>query len=224
MYLDPGNPNFEVDSAGTNCANIIPAGATCDLSFVFTPKTPGNPLIDHANLNDTSANPTQTITLIGIAPPPPIAAITAQAVTVVYGDAYTLSAAISGNQGVSPTGTATFAIGASTLCAAQPLPSSGAVSCSPSPTLEDVGTYNVTVSYSGDSNYPAAASNIILKVIPRPVTITADNKTRPVNTPNPQLTGTVVNVVPGQSITATFSTTATTASPLVHIPLPLHTP
>ena len=56
-------------------------------------------------------------------------------------------------------------------------------------------------------------------MIPRPVTITADNKTRPVNTPNPQLTGTVVNVVPGQSITATFSTTATTASPAGAYPI-----
>ena len=129
------------------------------------------------------------------------------------------AAIISGNQPAAPTGTATFSIGSATLCAAQALPSNGAVSCSPSPTLEDVGTYTVSVAYSGDTTYPALTSNITLKVVPRPVTITADNKTRPVNTANPPLTGTVVNVVPGQSITATFSTTATTASPAGTYPI-----
>jgi hypothetical protein len=82
-----------------------------------------------------------------------------------------------------------------------------------------VGTYHVTVAYSGDPVYPASTSNITLTVTPRPVTITADNKTRPVNTVNPPLTGTVVNVVPGQSITATFSTTATTSSPAGTYPI-----
>ncbi len=118
MFLDLGNPNFAVDAGGSNCPNIMPMGATCDLSFVFTPQVPGAPLVDHANLNDTSANPSQIITLIGISPPPPLASIAAPAVTVVYGDPYTLAAVISGNQGAGnePTGNATFSIGASTLC------------------------------------------------------------------------------------------------------------
>jgi hypothetical protein len=138
---------------------------------------------------------------------------------VVYGNAYTLAATITGNQATAPTGTATFSIAGVTLCAAQGLPANGAVSCTPSPTLENVGTYTVAVAYSGDSTYPALTSNIILKVTPRPVTITADNKTRPINTANPPLTGTVVNTIPGQSITATYSTTATIASPAGSYPI-----
>jgi sugar lactone lactonase YvrE len=215
MFLDE-YVDFNVDAAGSNCGNSIPAGSTCDLSFIFTPQSAGS-FVDLAHLNDTSANPKQIITLIANAPPPPVATIVAPAVTVVYGNAYTLGATIGGNQPSGPTGTATFSIGASTLCG--PLPLHGAVSCSPSPTLEDVGTYTVTVSYSGDSNYPASTANITLKVTPRPVTITADNKTRPVNTANPPLTGTVVNVVPGQSITATYSTTAVLASPAGSYPI-----
>jgi len=138
---------------------------------------------------------------------------------VVYGNAYTLAATITGNQPSGPTGNATFSIGGLTLCAGLPLPANGAVSCSPSPTLEDVGTYIVAVTYSGDSNYPAATFNITLKVTPRPVTITADNKTRPINTANPTLTGTITNLVPGQSITATYSTTAVTSSPAGTYPI-----
>jgi sugar lactone lactonase YvrE len=217
MYLDE-YVNFNVDAAGSNCGNSTPTGATCDLSFIFTPQSAGS-FVDLAHLNDSSSNPAQIITLIANAPPPPQAAIAAPPVTVVYGNAYTLAATITGNQATAPTGTATFSIGGATLCAAQALPANGAVSCTPSPTLEDVGTYTVAVAYSGDTTYPALTSNIILKVTPRPVTITADNKTRPINTANPPLTGTVVNTIPGQSITATYSTTATIASPAGTYPI-----
>lgn len=216
--FDDDQGNFVVDTGGSNCGNSTPSGATCDFSFFFTPKTDGS-FVGHYTLNDSSVVLSQIITLIANAPPPPRATITAPAVTVVYGDAYTLAAIITGNQPAAPTGTATFSIGTATLCAAQALPANGAVACSPSPTLEDVGTYTVSVAYSGDTTYPALTSTIILKVVPRPVTITADDKTRPVNTANPPLTGTVLNVVPGQSITATFSTTATIASPAGTYPI-----
>ena len=210
--------NFSFDDAGSGCGNSTAPGATCNLSFFFNPKSAGS-FVGHYTLSDSSVVQTQIITLNGSAPPPPVATITSPAVTVVYGDVYTLAATVTGNQPSAPTGTATFSIASAALCPAQALPSGGAVSCSPSPTLEDVGTYTVTVSYSGDTNYPASTSTIKLTVVPRPVTITADNKTRPVNTPNPALTGTVVNVVPGQSITATYSTTATTSSPAGNYPI-----
>ncbi len=202
--------NFAVDTIG--CGGSLADGSTCNLSFFFTPQSPGS-FVGHEILSDNAVTTAQTITLIANAPPPPQAAIAAPPVTVVYGNAYTLAATITGNQATAPTGTATFSIAGATLCAAQGLPANGAVSCTPSPTLENVGTYTVAVAYSGDSTYPALTSNIILKVTPRPVTITADNKTRPINTANPPLTGTVVNTIPGQSITATYSTTATIASP-----------
>ena len=202
--------NFAIDAIG--CGGSLAEGSTCNLSFFFTPQSPGS-FVGHEILSDNGVTPSQTITLIGTAPPPPVAAITAPAVTVVYGDAYTLAATITGNQPSAPTGTATFSIASAVLCPAQALPANGTVSCLPSPTLEDVGTYSVTVSYSGDTTYPASTANLTLVVTPRPVTITADNKARPINTANPPLTGTVLNVVPGQSITAAYSTTATPPSP-----------
>ncbi len=208
--------NFAVDTIG--CGGSLAEGSTCNFSFFFTPQSPGS-FVGHEILSDNGVTPSQTITLIGNAPPPPIATINAPAVTVVYGDPYTLAATITGNQPSAPTGTATISIAGLPLCPAQALPANGAVSCSPSPTLEDAGTYSVTVSYSGDSNYPASTVTITLTVTPRPVTITADNKTRPINTANPPLTGTVVNVVPGQSITATYSTTATISSPAGAYPI-----
>lgn len=203
--------NFAIDVVGTGCGNSISAGATCNLGFFFAPKAAGT-FVGHNTLIDSSVNQTQVVTLNGNSPPPPQTTLAAAAVTVVYGDAYTLAATISGNQTPGPTGTATISINGTALCAGLPLPSNGAVSCIPSPTLEDVGTYTITVSYSGDSNFPPSSTSFTLTVTPRPVTITADNQTRPVNTPNPTLTGAVANVLTGQSITAAFSTTATTSS------------
>ena len=117
------------------------------------------------------------------------------AVVAVYGTAYNLNASLSGNQGAPPTGTVTFSIGGVALCAPIPIPSTEAVTCAPSPTLENVGSYTVNVDYSGDSNYSASSSTIALTIIPAPVTITVDSFTRAINTPNPTFTGTVLGAV-----------------------------
>jgi hypothetical protein len=137
--------------------------------------------------------------------------ITSPPVTAVYGTAYTLTASLT-SQGAAPTGTVSFTVGSQTLCASAVLPASGVITCSPSPTLLNAGNYPVTVNYSGNADYAASTSSIALTIDPAPVTITANNATRPYNTPNPTFTGTVKGVVSGQSITATFTTTATQTS------------
>lgn len=215
--LGPDITNFAFDTAGSTCPATLTAGVTCLESFVCSPKSPGSFSTQYTQTG--SLRGTIQANLLCTAPPPPQTTIAAPAVTVVYGNAYTLAATIGGNQSTAPTGMATISINGKALCPAAPLPAGGAVSCTPSPTLEDVGTYTVTVSYSGDTNYPASTATFTLTVTPRPVTITADNQTRPVNTPNPTLTGTVVNVVTGQSITAAYTTTATTASPAGTYPI-----
>ncbi len=209
--------NFGVDAAGTGCGNSISPGATCNLSFVFTPQSPGS-FIAHDTLTDSSVNPTQVVTLIGEAPK---TTLTAPNVTVVYGDPYTLNASVTGNLTNAPTGDVTFSFAGTALCPPQPLPANGQVSCMPSITpLLDVGVYPITVTYTGDSVYDGASATLQLTVVPRPITIKADDKTRAINTPNPTLTGTVTNaVVPGQSITATYSTTAVLSSPAGGYPI-----
>jgi len=68
--------NFGVDPSGSNCGNSTPIGATCDLSFFFTPQSAGS-FVGHYTLNDSSVAQTQIVTLIGNAPPPPRATVTA---------------------------------------------------------------------------------------------------------------------------------------------------
>ncbi len=138
--------------------------------------------------------------------------ISSPAVSTVYGTPYTIASSITSPNTPAPTGTATFTVGSQTLCSAAPVAANGTVTCSPSPTLENVGTYSVNVAYSGDNFYPASSATIALTITPAPVVITAENTSRPFGTPNPTLTGTVSGVVAGQSITDTYTTTAVQTS------------
>lgn len=138
--------------------------------------------------------------------------ISSPAVSTVYGTTYTIASSITSGTTPNPTGTATFTIGSQTLCSAVPVATNGTDTCSPSPTLQNVGTYSVNVAYSGDNFYPASSATIALTITPAPVVITAENTSRPFGTPNPSLTGTLSGVVAGQSITETYTTTAAQTS------------
>ena len=85
-----------------------------------------------------------------------------------------------------------------------------------------VGTYAINATVSG-----AASANYSVIVIPGTLTITpagtgggnglvvtVNNATRPYGTPNPTFTGTVTGLVNGDTVTVTYSTTATITSPV----------
>ncbi len=192
------------------CGGTLQQGSTCELSFTFTPSALGN-YITTAASNANAADIPQVITLVGSTPQPP--SLQAQNVTAVYGTAYSINASITGTS-PAPTGTVMFTINGVAICPAAPLPANGAATCSPSPTLENVGVYTVTVSYTGDGNYLPASTTIQLSITPAPVTVRADDVTRPYNTPNPTLTGTITGVVAGQSLVVPgYTTTAVLSSP-----------
>ena len=74
-----------------------------------------------------------------------------------------------------------------------------------------VGSYAITPSLS-DSNYAITYVPGTLSVTQAPLTVTADNQTKVYGQANPVLTGTVVGLVNGDSVPATFSTDATPGS------------
>jgi 6-phosphogluconolactonase (cycloisomerase 2 family) len=80
------------------------------------------------------------------------------------------------------------------------------------PTLTDNGTGTLV-------NYTVTTNNGSLTVSPAPLTVTADNATRAFGAPNPVFTGTIAGIKNGDNITATYSTTATTSSPVGTYPI-----
>lgn len=75
-----------------------------------------------------------------------------------------------------------------------------------------VGTYAVTPSGQSSMNYAITFVDGELEITPAPLTVTADDKSKTCGDANPALTGTIDGILNGDDITATFSTTATTAS------------
>ncbi|HWG86854.1 MAG TPA: MBG domain-containing protein, partial [Candidatus Acidoferrales bacterium] len=86
-----------------------------------------------------------------------------------------------------------------------------------------VGTYPIVATLVDPSNklgnYTVTINNGTLTINPAPLTVTANNASRLFGTPNPPLSGTLTGVKNGDPITASFSTTATAASPVGAYPI-----
>ena len=80
------------------------------------------------------------------------------------------------------------------------------------------GTFNFTL-LATDAEGLTATMAATLLVNPAPLTVTAGSFSRSYGATNPVLTGSVVGVLPGDSITASFSTTADTNSPVGTYPV-----
>jgi hypothetical protein len=81
-------------------------------------------------------------------------------------------------------------------------------------TNSPVGTYDITLSGGSDTNYSLTLSNGTLTVTAYALTLTANNQSRAYGATNPPLTGTLTGVQNGDNITASYSTTADTTSPI----------
>ncbi|MBZ5523970.1 MAG: DUF11 domain-containing protein [Acidobacteriia bacterium] len=94
---------------------------------------------------------------------------------------------------------------------------SGTTTCSTAATvLSPVGHYPITCTLGtlSAANYTFALLPGTLQINPAPLTVTADNATRLYGDANPVFTGTLVGFKNGDVFTATYSTPATTASPV----------
>jgi MBG domain (YGX type)/Bacterial Ig-like domain (group 3)/NHL repeat len=208
--------HFVVSPADTTCGVSIGAGSTCNLSFTFTP-TQNGVLNGNSTLISNSPNSPQPIQLTGIGKLPQPLTFTLAAETEVYGQPFPESVSIA-NGDPAPTGTITFTTGSQTLCALSGAFAASTTCNAPNSGLA-IGTYPVTFNYSGDTVYPSSTLSTTLTVTGAPLTVTVNNATRAFGAANPTFTGTITGVLPGDTITATYSTTATTASPVGTYPI-----
>ena len=81
-------------------------------------------------------------------------------------------------------------------------------------TNSSVGGYPITASGLTSTNYTINYTNGTLTITPFALTVTADSHARTYGATNPVLGGTLVGVENGDNITASYSTTATTNSPV----------
>ena len=205
--------HFTIDVPHTTCGTAILPGSVCDVSYIFTP-TALQPYLANSTLVSNSYNSPQPVTLKGngisqlsVNPVTPPA-------TEVYGQPFPIVSSIPTTGSNPPaTGTVTYTVNNQPICT-----TSGTLSpsstCNAGNSGLPVGTYTVTETYSGDSNYAPTTTTFTLTVTPAPLTVTGGTVTRTYGQPNPTLTGTITGVVPGDTVLVTYTTTATPSSPV----------
>src|SRR5207237_1070247 len=177
----------------TYASTATPASPVGGYAIVPTLVDPGNKL---GNYDVTSTNGTLSVT------PAPLS-VTTDDKARLYGDANpTFTGTISGIKN-SDNITATYA---STATPASPVGGYAIV-----PTLVDPGNKL--------GNYDVTSTNGTLSVTPAPLSVTTDDKARLYGDANPTLTGSISGIKNSDSITASFSTTATAASAVGTYPI-----
>ncbi len=88
-------------------------------------------------------------------------------------------------------------------------------------TVLNAGTNTLTAVFTPTDmvDYTRATNTVTLVVMPAPLTVTASNATRPLNTTNPTFSGVIAGLVNGDNITATYSSPATQGSPAGTYPI-----
>jgi len=200
-----------VASAGfsqTNtCGASLAGGASCNVVVTFKPTATG-PVTGTVVLTDSDVSGTQTITLNGTgAGIFSATALTAAPAAIVAGNNVTLTATVSGNAGVTPTGTVNFLDGTTTLKSAAALTAGVATF---STTALGVGSHSITAVYSGDASYPTStstASTVVVTPAPVPDFAFTVSNSQLIATQNSTSSITSVNVsmVNGFSQTVSFA-------------------
>jgi uncharacterized repeat protein (TIGR01451 family) len=152
------------------------------------------------DVNNTAASGSATLTIN-----PAVLTVTSANATRIYGDpnpafSFTIAGFVNGD---------TVAV------------VSGSPACSSVGATAAVGTYPITCTTGtlSAANYTFAFVSGNLTVTPAALTVAAADATRVYGDPNPAFTGTITGIKNGDNITATYSTTATAASPVGTYPI-----
>ena len=137
-------------------------------------------------------------------------------VNLNYGAGGTITISLAGQYSgagiATPSGSVSYTIGSGT---AQTATIAAGAATLTIPATQAAGGYTVSVNYSGDGNYNAAAQiTVNLSINPVVLTVTANNATKVYGTANPTFTGSVGGQQNGDTFTESFATSATISSPV----------
>jgi len=163
----------------------------------------------------TTSQATQTFTVI---PADSTTTLSVSTTSTTYGQTDQLTAMVVENSPATaiPTGYVIFSSG-STILGTAPLPSDGTATLTTAPTDLLAGGDVITVTFVDPSGsvLGSASSPTLISVSRSPLRVVTDNKSKVFGAPVPALSGTVTGVVPGDAITADFSTSATASSDVI---------
>ena len=162
----PGSVTFNSGgSAISGCTSVAAASTSATCSW--TPTAANSATVLTADFIPTDSTSFTSLVAAGsktinVGKATQAVSISATAASFNLGESDTLTATIA----AGATGTATFNAGGNALCTTGSLNGSGAAQCSWTPSV--AGTYSVTATYSGDSNYvtgTSSASSIVVNSV-----------------------------------------------------------
>src|SRR5258708_16210721 len=132
---------------------------------------------------------------------PAVFPTTASSVNPTYGDNVTITATVAaGNVLATPGGSVTFTDGTSTLATAT---LDGSLQATFSTSLFTAGTHPLVATFGGDTIFDVTPSTTLSIVVSQaPLTVIANNFTRPCGQANPPLTGTGAWIQNGRHLAA----------------------
>ena len=222
-----GNANLtgiQVTIAGTQAADFVlaqdgctgttlPPGSTCSISVLFAPKGQGNRNASVSVASSASGSPVAAA-LAGMGvPSTPVVQWNPGSSAEIYG-----SAIGSGVLNASATINSVSLAGSFTYLAT--LIGGGSQVITPA-SLLPAGNYLLSVDFvpTDAIDYLPVTQNAHFNVNKTPLLITANNQSMAYGTTLPTLTGTIAGMVPGDGITATYTTAATSSSTVGTYPI-----
>jgi hypothetical protein len=164
----------------------------------FTISTSGQHTVTFSSVNASNLlGPFQTVQVWVGTPPATTLTITANNASRQYGAA-------------DPAFTATYT---GFVNGDTPAVLAGALTCAANDTANSpVGTYLINCSGLSSTNYSITYVPGLLSITPAPLTFSANNVARPYGQANPSFTGTIVGLLNGDNVSASYSSIATPAS------------
>lgn len=211
-------PDFQLQPA-TSCTlsnsigEMLVPGSSCGLVYAFVPTKAGQSsetvTIADNTLNNATAQ--QSFLLTGIANQqiPTVTMLMTSTATESYGGNLTLTAKVTAEGSAVTTGSITFLNGGVPV-GSKPVDGMGEASVEISGI--DVGSVHLTASYTGTGVYAISTSVPVTVTVTGTLTVAADNASKIYGTANPTFTGNMQGPVAGNSITETFTSSATTMS------------
>ncbi len=217
-YAATGNTtDFSVTPTVLGSGTSFAAGQGQALTAGFDPTVAGARAAVFTFAPTNATAPTLSLSGVGIIPiNPTTTTITYAPTAPVYGQTVMLTITVAGAAGTAtPTGMVTVNVDTTTSTV---MLTGGAVTI-PLTGLQ-AGNHTVTAAYAGDANSSASSANgVTITVAKAPLTVTVNSVTKPYYAALPTFTGTATGAVYGDTLTVSYTTTATATSALGTYPI-----
>jgi len=181
--------SYDWDFNGDGTYEVSTASAVTEVPWSLLQSLPRNQPLDIAlRVTDSFGSTSTARTTLTLEQALTTTALTPDAPSSVYGDSVTLTALVTAGASPVPIGQVTFREGSTILAGPISLDGNGYASCTLGSLPASVIPHDITADYSGTTDYTTSSGTSSLTVSARPITVSADARTKTYGDADPALT------------------------------------